>query len=428
MRSMAALVLALGTWILCCDVVSTSQGVSASDVMRVLFTKDVCERTFCLPVENCEKGFVLTSGCCPVCQAILTEDQTCWTMAVTFDGTPTGRCEEGLSCKQGICTRDEKQDHNSCEERRELRLQLKKENLIAEEAWVPTCDARGGYEAKQCKSNKCVCVDEKGAPIFGQAELSRAENMTCACSRQMTARKRQRRSDWMAGPQIHCDSRGNYEELQCEGELCYCADPMTGKPTGHLVLIQQISLLPCYDAERYAGGYLTICEREMTRVRSLVHQFSQKGQTLVGLEMNRCDIDGGYARVQCGRSESCACSNNQGVSLKSYAYEQKTGALKEMSCNCAIDEDYRIRGYAKLPSWTCDQYGNFRHVQWLLDRYYCLEEDGSVLQSFEKKKITKDEDIARQCALSDFDIYCQAEKFKNTTTCEDLFPSSLEAF
>ncbi|KAM7314732.1 hypothetical protein ISCGN_004516 [Ixodes scapularis] len=97
-----------------------------------------------------------------------------------------------------------------------------------------------------------------------------------------------------------------------------------------------LSLPLCFhadDAERYAGGYLTICEREMTRVRSLVHQFSQKGQTLVGLEMNRCDIDGGYARVQCGRSESCACSNNQGVSLKSYAYEQKTGALKEMSCS-----------------------------------------------------------------------------------------------
>ncbi|KAM7314731.1 uncharacterized protein ISCGN_004515 [Ixodes scapularis] len=129
--------------------------------MRVLFTKDVCERTFCLPVENCEKGFVLTSGCCPVCQAILTEDQTCWTMAVTFDGTPTGRCEEGLSCKQGICTRDEKQDHNSCEERRELRLQLKKENLIAEEAWVPTCDARGGYEAKQCKSNNLLSPDDR---------------------------------------------------------------------------------------------------------------------------------------------------------------------------------------------------------------------------------------------------------------------------
>ncbi|KAG0426283.1 hypothetical protein HPB47_026598 [Ixodes persulcatus] len=66
----------------------------------------------------------------------------------------------------------------------------------------------------------------------------------------MTARMRQRRSDWMAGPQIHCDSRGNYEELQCEGELCYCADPMTGKPTGNLVLIQQIALLPCFGDPR----------------------------------------------------------------------------------------------------------------------------------------------------------------------------------
>ncbi|CAN7938469.1 unnamed protein product [Ixodes hexagonus] len=402
MRLTTRLVDALVTWLFCCVVRSTAQNANTAELMRVLFTKDVCERTFCVPVESCDEGFLVTSGCCPVCQTILAENETCWNIAASFDGTPTAQCGEGLSCKLGICTKEQKkQGQEPCEVKRHRRLQLKKAKLIADEAWVPTCDARGGYEAKQCKSNKCVCVDEKGSTIFGQAELSQSENMTCACSREMTARMRERRSDWMAGPQIHCDPRGDYEKLQCEGKLCYCADQITGKPTGHLVLIQQIALLPCYDAKRYGEGYLTTCEREMTRVRSLVHHFSQKGQTLVGLEAAICDIDGGFARVQCGRPDSCVCSDRKGASLKSYAYEQTdSDAFKKMDCNCAIDEDHRLRRYGRLPSWRCDQYGNFLPVQWLLgsDSFYCLEEDGSVLQSFEKQRGTKDDDSASKCA------------------------------
>lgn len=44
---------------------------------------------------------------------------------------------------------------------------------------------------------------------------------------------------------LHCDSTGNYEELQCDSGLCWCAEPMTGDLTAPVVPETMMIYLPC---------------------------------------------------------------------------------------------------------------------------------------------------------------------------------------
>ncbi|XP_049525593.1 uncharacterized protein LOC119456975 isoform X1 [Dermacentor silvarum] len=320
-----------------------------------------------------------------------------------------------------------------CPEKRARRLLLRRRKLIADEAWIPECDDRGAYAARQCKSHKCVCVDQEGKTIFGQAELHESDNMTCGCSRQTTAERRQGRADGMAAPQVHCDSRGDFQRLQCQGELCYSARRDTGEPTGPVVLIDHMALLPCYDAKRHAEGYLTVCERELVRARSLVYHFSRKGQTLLGVEGVACDLDGTFSRIQCGQHERCVCTDRDGVSLRSYSLEHMgmQGRQYSMDCDCARDEYDRTRRYTNLPKLSCDQFGSFRRVQHPApDHCLCVEPDGSSFRScpdlgpfWSLKQASEthgsfEEALALvACSESDADIYCAQPEFWAEAVC-----------
>lgn len=113
--------------------------------------------------------------------------------------------------------------------------------------WKPECDSEGNFQAKQCKGDRllgrCFCYSAIGQRIFGWQWHGKADNMTCACSR--------RRSDLeAAGRQdvtLHCAADGSFEPLQCDGGVCWCADPETGNPWPRVpaVLPSMWKKLPC---------------------------------------------------------------------------------------------------------------------------------------------------------------------------------------
>lgn len=44
---------------------------------------------------------------------------------------------------------------------------------------------------------------------------------------------------------LHCATNGNYEPLQCDNGMCWCAQPRTGQPTVSPVPEEDMNLLPC---------------------------------------------------------------------------------------------------------------------------------------------------------------------------------------
>lgn len=48
--------------------------------------------------------------------------------------------------------------------------------------------------------------------------------MSCACSRQRFYAEMNGRIDVT----LHCQDNGNFERLQCDSGVCWCADEMTG--------------------------------------------------------------------------------------------------------------------------------------------------------------------------------------------------------
>lgn len=71
---------------------------------------------------------------------------------------------------------------------------------------------------------RCFCYAKTGEKIFGHDWWKNADDMTCACSRQRFEAEQSGRLDTT----LRCLPNGNYERLQCDMEICWCADEKTG--------------------------------------------------------------------------------------------------------------------------------------------------------------------------------------------------------
>lgn len=71
---------------------------------------------------------------------------------------------------------------------------------------------------------RCFCFAETGEEIFGWDWWRTADDMTCACSRQRHKAEAAGRLDVT----LHCLPNGNFEPLQCDMGICWCADEMDG--------------------------------------------------------------------------------------------------------------------------------------------------------------------------------------------------------
>lgn len=133
--------------------------------------------------------------------------------------------------------KDDEYDKSSCA----FTYHLNKDKYLI----LPQCDSDGKFLATQCFGDKvvgggrCFCYSETGDRIYGWAWRKDAENMTCACSRQM------HKSDGKLT--LHCDEMGNYESLQCTDGVCWCADNKSGELLQGTKLVPEsmFDILPC---------------------------------------------------------------------------------------------------------------------------------------------------------------------------------------
>lgn len=44
---------------------------------------------------------------------------------------------------------------------------------------------------------------------------------------------------------LHCNEQGNYEELQCDNGMCWCAEERTGTPISRILPENMMTMLPC---------------------------------------------------------------------------------------------------------------------------------------------------------------------------------------
>jgi hypothetical protein len=66
---------------------------------------------------------------------------------------------------------------------------------------------------------------------------------TCvaACSRRVKELQERGRKDVT----LHCNELGNYEELQCDDGVCWCAEEKTGTPFSRILPENMMTMLPC---------------------------------------------------------------------------------------------------------------------------------------------------------------------------------------
>jgi hypothetical protein len=90
---------------------------------------------------------------------------------------------------------------------------------------------------------RCFCYAETGEKIFGWDWWANADNMTCACSRQRHKAELSGRLDVT----LHCLPNGNFERLQCDMGICWCADELYGEIEKDTVAVPESlwTYLPC---------------------------------------------------------------------------------------------------------------------------------------------------------------------------------------
>lgn len=342
-----------------------------------------CQQVECHDGKLVEGGSLC--GACPICVTYLDENKPCGLDPAPPGGVPKSTCRPGLECRgwsKKIC---QKKDLHGCLQDKEHRRELIETQELFEGAWIPNCKGEE-YEAKQCKGQKCFCYGKNGERLFGQAERHLAENMTCSCSVALFHVQSTTGTAWMTEPHEHCTLDGNYEELQCAGKVCFCANPVTGMHKGLVTHIDYLMLLPCYDASQRRKFYLTECESIVQRSRLLAHQFSQKGIKITGLDEVTCDFDGSFGRTQC-LPDSCICTDRNGNKYKSYGiarYHLKD--VSSMLCNCARDEYDRDVNGAQFSKFQCTSEGNYAFHQTIDKEDMCVDEDGEILAFVEGAK------------------------------------------
>ncbi|XP_033607915.1 uncharacterized protein LOC111865888 isoform X1 [Cryptotermes secundus] len=277
-----------------------------------------------------------------------------------------GECEptSGISCKPGYeCDEQElKCVAKSCS------CQYKADNSYYK-SWTPRCDGFD-YAPVQCKGEKptgrCFCFDKKGNRIFGEQLWANAENMTCACSRQVQELQDQGRKDVT----LHCNEQGNYEELQCDDGLCWCAEEKTGKPISQILPENMMIMLPCYDKLNVGSAYLRQCESLLIAQKKIEIEMAAHNSRNPNFPYVNCELDGSYGAVQQdGNQMYCAWKDKSRI--EGYAAELRD--MANMNCRCARDK----KMYGNLIQHICLGNGNYNHEQYTNNgTRYCVDADG----------------------------------------------------
>ncbi|XP_049781940.1 uncharacterized protein LOC126183757 isoform X1 [Schistocerca cancellata] len=295
-------------------------------------------------------------GCCPGCINAI-EGKECDKDAAA----DSMQCAPGYSCTTKGCTKDSK----SCPQY----------GYDKDITWHPSCDADGKFSAVQCKgeraTGKCFCYSEDGERIFGEEWWKDAQNMTCACSRKVTQLQQQGRTNIT----LHCSDDGNFEVLQCDSEICWCADEKTGNPVSVFVPETMMTTLPCYDAAKVGTQYLRQCESMEYAQNVIREKLEIHGTIYAEMPYVNCDRDGSYGRIQ-QQSSQVFCAWKDKTTIESYYAEMIQKST--MDCRCARDTKYyAAAGFT--PVITCSGNGNYPTSWETEDVQYCLDSDGFAI-------------------------------------------------
>uniref|UniRef100_A0A8W7P4E7 Thyroglobulin type-1 domain-containing protein n=1 Tax=Anopheles coluzzii TaxID=1518534 RepID=A0A8W7P4E7_ANOCL len=308
-------------------------------------------------------------GCCPGCVRGLALGTPCGTSTTTETTTDAAEtpstCAPGLVCGVGSVCRLNTGD---C---------LSTHHVPDSIQWVPQCDSRGRYAPKQCRGDqingRCFCYSAEGKRIFGWSWRNRAERMTCACSRRRADLEAEGRFDVT----LHCTPDGNYEQLQCDQGVCWCADSETGTQTaGTRAVPEELwSLLPCYNETLHGVQYLRRCESVAFSQILQRKQFIIRGHRDVTFTDTLCEYDGSHGRYIIEGQEA-ACTWYDGTKLNPYKTSLRT--LSTMNCNCARDEKLFMLAGRKM-ALACEGNGNYVPLQSRNGELFCVDPDGYVV-------------------------------------------------
>ncbi|XP_072947642.1 thyroglobulin-like [Epargyreus clarus] len=239
------------------------------------------------------------------------------------------------------------------------------------------CLPDGRYAPVQCKGDlftgRCFCSDENGRRIFGQMWRSEATEMTCACSR----RRHEMEAAGNTLVTLHCATNGNYEPLQCNNGMCWCAQPRTGQPTIAPVPEEDMNLLPCYRTTIIGNQYLRKCESVVHAMALLHKEQSDHGTRFLGNPVTFCDYDGSYGPFQIINGIAY-CTDRAGEILGSW--QVMASEMGRMNCNCARDTNMYFPERGMTVTELCLANGNYQPNQKAGDVYYCVDTDGYPIE------------------------------------------------
>ncbi|XP_075978871.1 uncharacterized protein LOC142978345 [Anticarsia gemmatalis] len=244
------------------------------------------------------------------------------------------------------------------------------------------CLPDGTFAPVQCKGDlftgRCFCTNANGVRIFGQMWRSEADDMTCACSRRRAELE-------VLGSRVitlHCTASGDYEPLQCDDGMCWCAQPSTGQPTVTPVPEADMTRLPCYSAAVIGTQYLRQCESLVLAIAMIKQEQSEHGTNFLGSPSAFCDYDGSYGPYQI-QNGIAYCTGRDGKILG--AWQVISSEMTGMTCNCARDTMIYFPEHGMVVTETCLANGNYRPTQNVGDVHYCVDSDGYAIEFLDEK-------------------------------------------
>ncbi|XP_058828729.1 uncharacterized protein LOC131688468 [Topomyia yanbarensis] len=245
--------------------------------------------------------------------------------------------------------------------------------------WKPACDSAGQFHPKQCRGDRlqgrCFCYSATGERIFGWDWRGKANDMTCACSRVRSNLEANGRTDVT----LHCAPNGNFEKLQCDSGVCWCANPATGEPWPKVPIVSQAlwKKLPCYKRSLHGDQYLRQCESESFAQKLMRSKFAIHGQRNVTHTDTVCDYDGSYGRYEIQRGIAY-CTWRDGERIT--PFQTSSLKLSSMNCNCARDQ--KIFAAAGIDMvLLCEGNGNYKTLQDRNGELFCVDRDGFEVAS-----------------------------------------------
>ncbi|XP_055538018.1 uncharacterized protein LOC129725806 [Wyeomyia smithii] len=317
--------------------------------------------------SDCTNGEILISGgslngCCPGCRGGQRHNKVCNV------NVASRRCAPGLKCDKKCLY-----DRTTC--LHTIHMQLEEELA----GWYPRCNTDGTYASKQCRgdrlSGRCFCYSEDGRRLFGWDWYKYAAKMTCACSR----RRAKLESEGRTGVTLHCTQNGNYEELQCDSGVCWCADQHSGDPlVGTTVVHASLwQLLPCYNSTLHGDSYLRQCESAAFAQQTIQKKFALRGTIGVTFNAVQCDYDGSFGRFKI-ENGIVYCTWRDGKKIGSF--QVRSSLLSSVNCNCARDS--LIYQEAGIPfTLSCGGNGNYEYSQDQNGELFCVDDDGFVVST-----------------------------------------------